>query len=200
MTRSSTRSSKQTCLRRASTRPLCGSRNFSRPRPSLRPLALPSPHVHEHTTDVGGHRVKLPKLMLKAFNGDITTWTSFWDSYESAIRKNPLSDIDKFNYLNSLLERSAREAVSGLTLTSANYREAISILKKRFGNKQQIISRHMEILLNVEPVTSQHDLKGLRHLFDLIESHVRSLKSLGVSPDSYGALLSSVLLSPINCD
>ena len=52
----------------------------------------------------------------------------------------------------------------------------------------------MDILLNVEAVASQHDLKGLRHLYDLIESHVRALKSLGVSSDSYGALLSSVLL------
>lgn len=65
----------------------------------------------------------------------------------------------------------------------------------RFGNKQRIISRHMDILLNVEAVTSQHNLKGLRHLYDLVESHVRSLKSLGVSPDPYGTLLSSVLLN-----
>ena len=55
-------------------------------------------------------------------------------AYESAIHKNPsISDIYKFN--NSLLERTAHEAVSGLTLTSANYHEAILILKKRFGNK-----------------------------------------------------------------
>ena len=53
----------------------------------------------------------------------------------------------------------------------------------------------MDTLLNVEAVASQHDLKGLRHLYDLIESHVRALKSLGVSSESYGALLSSVLLS-----
>ena len=52
----------------------------------------------------------------------------------------------------------------------------------------------MEVLLNVEPIVSQHNLKGLRHLFDLIESHVRGLKLLRVSPDSCGALLSSVLL------
>ena len=55
----------------------------------------------------------------------------------------------------------------------------------------------MEILLNVEPVMPQHNLKGLRHLFELIESHVHSLKSLGVSSDSYGALLPLVLLSKL---
>ena len=45
--------------------------------------------------------VKLPKLNMKKFRGDITTWSTFWDTFESAIDKNPsLSDIDKFNYLN----------------------------------------------------------------------------------------------------
>ena len=146
-------------------------------------------------------RARLPKLTLRSFNGDITKWTSFWDSFESAIHINrDLSDIDRFNYLNSLLERTARDAVSGLTLTSANYHEAISILKKRFGSKQQIISKHMDILLNVDPVTSSHAVKALRQLYDLVESHIRSLKSLGVAPENYGSLLSPVLLNKLPTD
>ena len=44
---------------------------------------------------------------------------------------------------------------------------------------------------------SQQNLKGLRHLYDLVESHVRSLKSLWVSPNSYGTLLSSVVLNKL---
>ena len=32
--------------------------------------------------------LKLLKLTLRAFNGDITIWTTFWDSYESAVHKN----------------------------------------------------------------------------------------------------------------
>ena len=122
-------------------------------------------------------------------------WTTFWDSYEAAVHKNSWpSDIDKFNYLKSLLERMASEAISGLTLTSTNYHEAISILKKQFGNKQQIIAWNMDILLNADSVTSQHNLKCLRHLYVLTEAQVCSLKTLGVSSDSYGSLLSSALL------
>lgn len=30
-------------------------------------------------------RVRLPKLSIRPFNGDMTTWTTFWDSFESAI-------------------------------------------------------------------------------------------------------------------
>lgn len=55
----------------------------------------------------------------------------------------------------------------------------------------------MDILLNVEPVTSSHNIKGLRHLYDLVESHTRSLKSLGVTAESYGSLLSPVLLNKL---
>ena len=85
-------------------------------------------------------KVKLPKLSLPHFNGDLTKWATFWDSYESAIHNSrQLTDVEKFNYLRSLLERSAHDAIAGLTLSSANYQEVIDILHKRFGNKQQII-------------------------------------------------------------
>lgn len=138
---------------------------------------------------------------MRPFNGDITTWNTFWESYDSAVHRNrDLSEIDKFNYLNSLLIGTAREAVSGLSLTAANYTEAIAILKKRFGNADRIKARHMDILMNIEPVTSSRDLKAVRRLHDLVESHVRSLKALGVAADTYGSLLSPVILSKLPSD
>ena len=108
-----------------------------------------------------------------------------------------LSDVNKFNYLQSLLEKSAYEVIAGLTLPSANYGEAIGILKKWFGNRQMIISRHMEILLNLNAVSGKHDLRGLRRLHNEVEANVRSLKALGVERDSYGIVLTSVLLTKL---
>ena len=144
------------------------------------------------------HNVKLPKLTIRPFNGDLTCWTTFWDSYFAAIHENTgLSEIDKFNYLRSFLEHSALDAISGLTLTAANYREAVQILEKRYGNKQQIVSKHMDAMLNVDAVTSPNNVKGLRHLFDFVESHIRSINSLGVTSDSYGTLLVSVILNEL---
>ena len=111
------------------------------------------------------------------------------DTFESAVHNNPVpSDIDKFNYVTSLF---ASEAIAGLTLTAANYDEAVATLKRRFGNKQSMINRHMDILLT----TSIHNLKGLRQLFDAVESNVRGLKALGVAASSYGGLLSPILIS-----
>ena len=96
-----------------------------------------------------------------------------------------------------MVSNNALEAISGLTLTGSNYDEAIQILQIRFGNKQLIINRHMEQFLNVDGVSSQHDMKDLRQLYDVIESNVRSLKSLGVKAESCGSLLSSVLMTKL---
>ena len=93
-----------------------------------------------------------------------TTWTTFWDSYRSTIHENvELSDIEKFTYLRSLLTHGAADAISGLTLTASNYKEAIQILSKRYGNKQQIVNKR------IDTVSSQHDVKGLRRLYDTVD-------------------------------
>ena len=129
------------------------------------------PHV---SPSVQGHasspRVKLPKLELKRFDWDVTKWCTFLDAYEASVHK--------FNYLNFLLEKTASEATTGLSISTANYEEAIAILKARFGNKQMIIIKHMEGLLNMAPVTSNQDLRGLRRIYDLMEVHIRVLRHL----------------------
>ena len=150
------------------------------------------------STPAPTHKVRLPKLTIKPFSGNVTAWTTLWDSYNSTIHENPdLSDFEKFNYLRSFLVHGAAEAISGLTLTAANYKEAIQILTKRYWNKQQIVIKHLDQLLPMDAVSSQHDVKGLRRLYDTIESNVRNLTSVGVKSEAYGALLSSVLMSKL---
>ena len=78
-----------------------------------------TPHTSAHAVVPG---VKLPKLTIRKFNGDLTKWVTVWDSFNSSIHLNPaLSSIDKFNYLMSLVESSTADAIAGLTITSANY-------------------------------------------------------------------------------
>ena len=71
------------------------------------------------------------------------------------------------------------------------------MLKRRFGNQQRIIDKHMEVLLSVEAVTYETQLKALRRFYDTIEAQVRGLKAMGVTSETYGGLLSSVMLGKI---
>ena len=129
-------------------------------------------------------RPKLPELLLSKFDGDITTWHSFWDSYESAVHNNAsLSDVNKFTYLKSLVLKSVKDAIEGLALTAANYEEAVAILKKRFGNQQLIISKHMEELMSTEAVSSVQDITALQCMYDRVEVclHLYSRRSCHLS-------------------
>ena len=79
---------------------------------------------HNHTI--------LPKLELKKFYGNHIDWYPFWESFESAVHRNSTPfEVDKFNYLKSLLGGSAALVIAGLTLTNASYEKAIDLLKQR---------------------------------------------------------------------
>ena len=135
----------------------------------------------------GECHVKLPKLSIQPFGGDLTFWTPFWKSYRTAIHDNPkLTDTEKFNYLRSFLVGNALDAISGLSLT---------ILRQclYWRSVLEIGNALLDALMNIEAVTSQHNLRALRRLYDNAESHTRSLKSLGVKSGTYGSLLASVL-------
>jgi hypothetical protein len=101
--------------------------------------------------------------------------------------------IDKFNYLKGCLKGEALSAVAGLALNSENYKEAIDILKDRFGNEQVLISAHMESLLRISKIKSRDNVKGLRMLYNHVESCVRNLKSLKLDTTGYGSLLIPIL-------
>ena len=44
--------------------------------------------------------IRLLRLELRKFDGNILKWQEFWDTLQSIIRKNnDLQNVDKFNYL-----------------------------------------------------------------------------------------------------
>ena len=125
---------------------------------------------------------KLPKLNIKHDNGTLTGWSPFWDAYKTAIHDDvSLSDTDKFNYFQSLLDGRARDAFSGLSLTDANYTIAVDILQHMFGDKERTIAAHMEDLMALESVSSDFHLGDLRRLYDKTEGSIHSLDALGVT-------------------
>lgn len=137
---------------------------------------------------------RLPKL---SFRGDITNWTTFWDSYKSAIHTNSeLTKIDKFNYLHSLLEGQAARAIKGLTLTEANYDSAVELLEQWFGRPQQIITAHMDELIKIPSCTSERP-QQLRVVFDQITVHIRGFSTMGINSKQYRSLLIPMIMSKL---
>ena len=111
------------------------------PPPSLRSLDISYSGSTPRTTQTKDVRVKLPKLELSKFDGDIINWQGFWDQFLIAIHEN-----HKFTYLKPFLSDSALQSIDGLSLNATNYKEAIEILHECYGNKQALISAQIQKL------------------------------------------------------
>ena len=69
------------------------------------------------------------------------------------------------------------------------------MLLDRYGDKQVLISTHMNKLLNLSHSGNLNDLKYLRQLYNNIDTQVCRLTSLGMHPDSYGPMLIPAVMS-----
>ena len=141
---------------------------------------------------------KLSKLNLPTFSGRTLDWLSFWDSYESAIHRNPsLSEVQKFNYLKSLLNGDALQTIAGFSMTNTNYEKAISLLQERYGQTHKIIQTYMQALLDIpQPLNTVDSLRNY-YMYDKMETYVSGLESLGQTDDTYGSLLVPIILNKL---
>ena len=142
---------------------------------------------------------KLPKFELPDFSGDILTWHSFWDVFETEVdKRTSIADATKFIYLNSKLKGEAKATLSGLTPNNVNYAKAVTLLKERYGQPNKIVAAHMRALYHLSKPNS--DKSSLRQFMDRLEVHIRCLEALGKTTDTYGDLLVYILLDKIQTD
>ena len=141
---------------------------------------------------------KFSNILIKCFNGKPIEFQSFFYSIRVAINeKDSLKNVMKFNYLRTFRRWPALASISGLSLTSASYNQAVEILEKRYGNKQLFIISHNDQLLSVAPITSTKDVKKIRENYDKIETNVGNLCSLEIDISHYDPVLISFVMSKL---
>ncbi len=127
--------------------------------------------------------VKLPKLEIKQFDGNILNYASFWDSFQSAIGKHTkLKPVDKLSYLLAKCQGEAAELLSGLSLTNDNYDVAVGLLDSRFGDEELQISAHNQALRRIP--CAKNNFQSIRSTYDQITKHLRYLELKGENMDS----------------
>ena len=142
---------------------------------------------------------KLPKLELPVFEGEQRSWTAFWEQFDAVVHQSDLPTVSKFTYLRSLLAGEAKTVIAGLALTAVNYDTACQLLKNRYGRTDRIIFAHISDLLTLE-VPKLPTVPELWGLYNNLQSHVRSLESLGITGTQYGVILTPLILSRLPDD
>ena len=135
--------------------------------------------------------------MLRKLNRNPLDWKSFKETFEVAVHSSgSISNIEKFTYLKTYLDKLALQAVERFPLTNENYTAAWQLLDERHGNEQLIISCHMNNLIKLDPII-QPSVKEMRKLHDTIESNVRALRSLRINHEHFGPLLVPIILEKL---
>ena len=152
---------------------------------SLKPLA------HE-TTPIDSKGVKLPKLDVPTFDGNILHWRSFWEQFCVAVHRHTnLSNSEKLVYLQHALKGgSAKQVIEGLSRSGDYYAEAIESLQLRFDRPRLIHQTHVRMILET-PSLKEGTGRELRRLHDTVQQHLRALKAMDYEPS--GPFITSVL-------
>ena len=120
--------------------------------------------------------VKLPKLDIRPYGGDVTEWNSFWELYNASVHdRKDLKPIQKFSYLKGLLQGEAAELIAGFKLETDNYAQAISLLESTYGKKDEIKLCLVKKLLQTEHPS--YDAESLQRFRSQFECSIRSLES-----------------------
>ena len=136
--------------------------------------------------------IKLPRLDVPTFDGNILNWKTFWEQFDVSIHaRSDLSDAEKLAYLRSALRNgTAKSVIEGLTRSGEQYKEAITCLKSHFDRPRLLHQTHVRKILEI-PNLKDGAGRELRRLHDTAQQHLRALKALGHEPD--GTFVTSML-------
>ena len=130
-----------------------------------------------------GSGVRLPKLAVPTFDGNILHWRQFWEQFCVSVHNRPsLSNAEKLVYLQyALKDGSAKSIIAGLSQSGEHYDEAVKCLTDRFDRPRLIHQTHVKMILDA-PQVRDGSGRELRRLHDVIQQHVRALKSMEQEP------------------
>lgn len=82
--------------------------------------------------------IKLPKLPLPVFSGNLSEWLTFFWVFEVNVRNNTnLSNTQKFHCYKCSLKQEAFTSIQSIAISDTNYKIEWNLLGVRFSNKQE---------------------------------------------------------------
>ena len=141
---------------------------------------------------IDGKGVKLPKLDVPTFDGNILNWRTFWEQFRVSIHdRSSLSHSEKLVYLQHALKNgSAKATIEGLSRSGECYEEAIDCLKSRYDHPRLVHQTHVKLILDTAAL-KEGTGKELRQLHDTVQQHLRALKAMDYEPS--GPFITSII-------
>lgn len=144
--------------------------------------------------------IKLPKISIPIFNGDISNWPRFFGLYSSLIHKNnSLSNSEKFQYLLTYLDKEPLLLIKNIPVNDENYTIAFDHLYKRFQNTSILATHYWDKITDAPKLTTESP-RALRQLIDTFNDNISALKNLKYPTEYWDFILFRTLLRKLDSE
>ncbi|KAK6762405.1 hypothetical protein RB195_023211 [Necator americanus] len=124
---------------------------------------------------------KLPVIPIPTFTGKIWEFSNFWTLFDANVHQQPLTRLQKFNYLVNALRGEARELIRRYPIIDSNYDQAVDLLHSKYGNESALIG-NLQLRLETAKAESGR-IKAQRRLLETITPIVTQLQEQRVNLD-----------------
>ena len=90
----------------------------------------------------------LPRIQVPTFSGNFKDWNAFISLFNSVVHNQPITNIEKFQYLRSFLSSDALKLIDHFQITDSNYLLAYDSLCSRYDNPRVSANTYINDLLN----------------------------------------------------
>ena len=152
------------------------------------------PEVQNARVSANHLHVKLPKMEIPKFKGDIRKWRNFKDMFTKLVHeKTEISDIEKFTYLRTYLENEPLNLIAHFDVSAATYAIAWESLISRYNNTRALIDAEIDFLLE-----SADKRVSLKLLHDTTREALYNLKALGASTEHWDPILVRITMKKLD--
>ncbi|GFR33187.1 integrase catalytic domain-containing protein [Trichonephila clavata] len=122
--------------------------------------------------------VKLPKLTLPIFSGNLHDWITFKDLFKASVHNNSnLSNAQKLQHLKSSLRGDAFRIIQSIAISDSNYLTAWELLEDRYSNKREQVFAHIRRLMSLNTIQCE-STSAVLSLIDNLNEIIRALEIL----------------------
>ena len=121
---------------------------------------------------------KLPKLQIAPFEGVITDFLRFWNTFVEEVDNKPtFPATTKFSYLKEYLGPKVRPIIESLPFTTEGYTRAKMILTTKYGKTSEIVNAHVTALMAL-PTIKGTNPNAVNDFYETLTRNVQALETM----------------------
>lgn len=142
------------------------------------PAPKTSTSVRDSTHTCREESIKIPRIDLPTFDGDIQNFPFFYETFKRVIHENnTLTDSERVHYLFSHLTGKAKSVCSGVIPAAENYNTVWEALIAKYDDKRALATSYLNKLFSMKPVNGPSAC-NLEKVIDSFAATISAIKQL----------------------